>query len=275
MKFRSKWLFIVIASVSLLQTATIVNAEDILIVNGTSTTSEGGTTATITATLNGLLQSQGHTTTISDPVPADVSAYDQVWDIRFSPAIAPAEQAEYTDFLNNGGNLFIMGENAGFPTRNNSVLALIQAAGGGSLSFVSPASVQNVNILFRTPNDIDTVSYCAPGGAAGGGVTAGNGIFLSDDGVIGGTALGFPRGSLVNAPSGSLAVVFDVNFMQPCGTNAEEFLENLSGFVLEGGTDPSPPSESVPVPTISQWAMISMILLLGLVAAGQLRRRIQ
>ena len=247
-------------------------AADVLIINGTSTTSEGSTTAQITATLDALLQSQGNTTTISDPIPADISGYDQVWDIRFNPAFTAGEQTQYIDFLASGGNMFVMGENSSFGTRNTAVLALISAAGGGSLSFVTPNSTQNVNEQFRTPNDIATITYCAPGGATAGGVTAGNGVFLSDDGVAGGSAIGFPAGSLTSAPAGSLAVVFDVNFMQPCGTNATEFLENLTLFVLEGGGGTPPPARAtIPVPTLSGWGILAMILLISLIAVGRVR----
>lgn len=268
-KFLGRLLKVSCISVAMLSAT--AQAANILIINGTSTTSEAGTTAEITSTLDTLLQSQGNTTTISDPVPADISGYDQVWDIRFNPAFTAAEQTRYVSFLAAGGNMFVMGENSGFNTRNTSVLALIAAAGGGSLSFVTPNSTQNVNEQFRTPNDIATISYCAPGGATAGGVTAGNGVFLSDDGVTGGSAIGFPSGSLTSAPAGSLAVVFDVNFMQPCGTNAIEFLENLTLFVLEGGGGTPTVRSFAPVPTLSAWGILAMILLISLIAIGRVR----
>lgn len=261
---------VLLAATLLTSVAINANAADVLIINGTSTTSEGGTTATITSTLNTLLQSQGHTTTVSDPMPADISPYDQVWDIRFDPAFSGGEQTQLINFLQSGKNIFVMGENSSFTTRNDSILSLIATAGGGTLSFVTPSSTQNVNPSFRTPNDIDTIGYCAPGGASSGGLTAGNGVFLSDDGAVGGTAIGFGKGSLTNASNGSLAVVFDVNFMQPCGENATEFLENLSLFVLEGGIEPT---ESVPVPTMSQWATFTMVMLLMIFGFGQFRHR--
>jgi len=170
-----------------------------------------------------------------------------------------------------GGNAFVMGENAGFGARNSSVISLVDAAGGGALSFVTPNSTQMVNELFRTPNNIETMSYCAPGGITGAGTTAGTGIFLSYDGSVGGSALGFGQGSLSNAWAGSLAVVFDVNFMEPCGQNSQEFLENLTKFVLQGGV--APPVQNVPVPTLSALAMILMILMLAVVSTRFLHRR--
>ncbi|MDZ7808852.1 MAG: IPTL-CTERM sorting domain-containing protein [Arhodomonas sp.] len=239
-------------------------ADDVLIVNGSSTTSEPGTTANITSALDTLLQSQGHTTTISDPVPGDISPYDQVWDIRFSDTspITAGEETQFLDFLQAGGRMFVMGENNGFMTRNNSVLDLIDAAGGGSLSFIEPSSTQTVNPGLRSPNDIETVTYSAPGGTAGGGTTAGTGEFLSFDGTSGGTALGFPTGTLANATSGSLAVVFDVNFMADSGENGAEFLENLSLYVEAGGSVANGGPKAIP--TLSEWAMI----LLSLIMAG-------
>lgn len=265
-KIRSGLCVLVAVACLSMPLANAAYADNILIVNGASLTSEAGTTANITATLDGLLQSQGHTTTISDPVPADLSPFDQVWDIRFANAspISAGEEAQFLAFLQGGGNMFVMGENSGFGTRNNSVLSLIQAAGGGTLSFVTPNSTQNVNPPANIPNAITTITYCAPGGATGGGVTAGNGIFLTDDGVVGGTAIGFATGTLTNAPAGSLSIVFDVNFMEPCGPNNYEFLENLTGYVSEGG-NPTPASP-VAAPVMSPPALLLLAggyLLLG------------
>lgn len=257
----------------LLAIAFDVTADDILVINGTSTTNESGTTAGITANLQSLLESQGNTVTVSDPVPADISGYDQVWDIRFFPALSAGEETQFVNYLAAGGNAFVMGENDFFGSRNTSVISLIEAAGGGSLSYVAPDSTQSVHESFRTPNNIETVTYCVPGGVSGAGTTAGNGIFLSSDGAVGGSALGFGQGTLANASSGSLAVVFDVNFMDRCGANNQLFLENLTSFVLEGGVTPPPRAEAIPVPTLSTWALILMALMLALVSTRFTRAR--
>ena len=67
---------------------TFANAQNILIINGASGTSESGTTANITNSLKPLHEAVGNTVTISDGVPVDFSGYSQVWDIRFSNVFA-------------------------------------------------------------------------------------------------------------------------------------------------------------------------------------------
>jgi len=60
--------------------------------------------------------------------------------------------------------MFVMGENSGFATRNNSVLALIAAAGGGTLTFTTPNATQTVVAPFTGPNPVASLFYLAPGG---------------------------------------------------------------------------------------------------------------
>lgn len=261
--FRSVCLWV---GVVLLSLANIAQAANVLIINGSTLTSEPGTTSSITSTLETLLQSQGNTTTISDPVPASLAGYDQIWDIRFSNSspVSAGERAQFISFMQSGGAMFVMGENGSFPTRNNSVFDLISAAGGGSISFVSVSSTQSVNpVVGTTPNAVASVTYNAPGGGSGGGLTAGNGVFLTDDGVSGGTALGFPQGTLSNAQAGGLVVVFDVNFMQ----SPSPFLENLSlyigGALVSGG--------ATAVPTLSVYGLLLTTLGLLVLAIRRLR----
>jgi len=63
----------VAAGLLLVSMAFNVAADNILVINGSSTTSEPGTTADITANLQALLESQSHTVTVSDPFPASIS----------------------------------------------------------------------------------------------------------------------------------------------------------------------------------------------------------
>ena len=121
-----------------------------LIINGSSGTSESGTTANSTNSLEILLQELGLQTTISDEVPEDLSIFSQVWDIRFSNnlAISTTQEEQYLNFLEAGGDLFVIGENSFFQSRNNSLLNLIEEAGGGRLSFVTPSEIQLVSYTF-------------------------------------------------------------------------------------------------------------------------------
>ena len=65
-------------------------------------------------------------------------------------------------------------------------------------------------------------------------------------------------------------MVFDVNFMQAgASTNEINFFKNLIGFITNGGGPPAT------VPTLSQWALIVLSLMLvtfGMLAAYRRRR---
>lgn len=202
----------------------------VLIINGSSGTSEPGTTSAITTNLDTLLQAAGNTTSISNTVPVSFTGFSQIWDIRFDNALAitSAEQTRYLSYLQGGGGLFVMGENDSFTTRNNSVLSLIAAAGGGSLTFAVPPSNQTVISPFTGPNSVSTVTYAAPGGVT----SSGTGQFITQAGGGAGTGVAFKKGTLANAPNGVLTTIFDVNFMQ--GTtdqpNSQNLLKNLIGF---------------------------------------------
>lgn len=259
-KGRETWkIAIVTVLVSIFCISSITYAGSIGIINGASGTSESGTTAAITSNLDTLLLEAGHTTTVLDVLPADISVFDQVWDIRFSNswALTAPEQAIYLDYLDNGGGMFLMGENNGFTTRNNSILSLISAAGGGDLTFTVPGSTQTVLAPFTGPNLIPggDITYAAPGGV----MESGTGEFMTVDANGYGTGVAFSVGDLTNTPLGALTTIFDVNFMQ--GTydqpDSQQFLRNLISFV-EDQVDP--PINPVPEP--------GTILLMGIGFAG-------
>src|SRR3954468_24493283 len=88
------------------------------------------------------LQNAGHTVTTSQTVPADaeLSLYEQVWDLRVTgataddpgTAITPGQRAQYVAFLAAGKRIFVVGE-YNSPNRDVSLLALVLDAGGGQL----------------------------------------------------------------------------------------------------------------------------------------------
>jgi hypothetical protein len=235
------------------------NAGNILIINGSSTTSETGTTNSITTQLSTLHTAVGNVVTVVDGVPASFAGYQQVWDIRFSNsgALGASTIADYVSYLASGGGMFVMGENSGFATRNSSVLGLISAAGGGSLTFTSPGDTQTVVSPFTGPNAVSTINYLAAGGVT----TFGTGQWISSN-ANGGTGVAFSVGSLSNASAGALTAIFDVNFMQTdANAGSVALTKNLIGFV----------GNQVSVPESSTWMM--MIAGFGIVGGSMRSRR--
>jgi hypothetical protein len=243
-------------------------AENVLIINGSSATSETGTTADITANLSALETAAGNVPTVMDVPPASLAGFDEVWDIRFANAspLSASDQTLYLAFLQAGKRMFIMGENAGFATRDDSVIAFVTSVGGGNLTFVVPGQTQTVNPPFNLPNAVSSFTYNASGGTT----SAGTGAFATNAGTQG-SAVFWNPGQLTNATGGRLVVVFDVNFMQAAaGVAQTNFLKNLIGFVTNGGG-----GGSLEVPTLRVWALVALSLILGLFAvrAGARRRR--
>jgi sugar lactone lactonase YvrE len=210
-------------------------AANVLIVNGASTAGDLITdTNDATTNLQGQLTSAGHTVTVSDGVPAIISTYDEIWDIGFIPTLTATTQSQYLGHLKLGKRLRLMGENNSslFTARNNSILAFMNAAGVGALTFRAPSgddvpnqgggsdSIENVLPGFTSPNFIpnNQVIFAAPGGVT----TAGSGVFLTrrPDGTSG-TGIIY----------GKLVVMFDTNFLQNDTTifsnTSQPFLNNL------------------------------------------------
>ena len=253
--------------VSLLATASgAAFAANILIVNGTSTTTESGTTSDITTSLQTECAA-GNTFTVSDTRPGSLDVYDQIWDLRFSNTspLDSGDQLAYLAFLQSGKRMFVMGENGSFTTRNDSISAFVTAVGGGTLTFSAPSSTQTVNPPFNAPAAVSSITYDAPGGVT----SPGTGAYATTDGTNG-TAVAWATGTLGNAPTGSLATVFDVNFMQSgAGADSLNFLRNLCGFVATGGEPVTPKA----VPTLSVYGLAGTSLALALFGAYWLRNR--
>ncbi|MFM6623174.1 MAG: hypothetical protein ACKPHZ_15915, partial [Dolichospermum sp.] len=184
--------------------------------------------------IKGLLEEAGIATTIVNTAPNTLTGFTQVIDNRVDNAypLSEADQALYLGFLRGGGDLLLVGENNNFATRNNSILNLIQLAGGGSLNFVEPAFVQKVLSPFNSPNLISdgNVTY---GGVATGGVTnPGTGQFVTVDNANRGSTLYFDDNDLPNALGGKLTVMFDTNFFLTTNdvTDNQNLIKNIIGF---------------------------------------------
>jgi len=179
--------------------------------------------------------------------------YRHIWDIWAGPTEAhpggkPLTTVEidlYVEYLANGGRLVVFGDHIGFPTRNNSILALIQAAGAGTLTFTSPThteGIQSPQIIqppFTGPQVIGDGNNEVTFLAAGGTTNAGKGQFISKDNLGRGTALVFGPGTMSNARDGALIVIFDMNIMDAAGPTRPDFsdygrlLNNIANYLNE------------------------------------------
>lgn len=241
-------------------------ADNVLLINGSGRTPSPSTT---TGTTNNWLTTcgAGHTVTVADTPPASLAGYQQVWDLRFAnqSPLTTADQAAYLAYLQSGGRMFVMGENSNLGARNATVIDFIDTAGGGALTFVEPGNAQTVTGVPFTDGGLSTIVWWA----AGGTTTPGSGVFAASN-ANGGSAIVWRTGTLANAPTGTLAVVFDVSFMEPPSRtpNEDQFFRNLCAFgSMRGG------GAAVAVPANSPWALWSLACALGLAAMVILRKR--
>jgi hypothetical protein len=249
-------------------------AANILVVAGSDSTAQ-----TAAAHLNTDLSGTNTVTVVNTGVPADLTPYTQIYDVRYNnnPALTGGEQAQYLAFLNAAPNntLFLMGENTGFNARNGPIFQLVTLAGGGSIAVPAGNNLgaETVNPLFRTPNNISTISYAACGLVT----SSGSGAFATSE-AGGGCSIFFGLGALTNAPQGALVVVLDVNFIAtaPTGAAVNEvaFRQNLEAFVSAPPVAPPPVAPAAgpsTVPALSELGVILLACGLIIVAARKLR----
>ncbi len=216
------------------------------------------------------LTAAGYTVSSNVGVPAgSLAANKQIWDVRFNNTtpLTAADITAYSTYLDGGGSLFVMGENTGFMTRDSSLVALVTAVGGGTLTISTPANLETVLPPFTGPNPLSSITFLAAAGATS---PPGNGAFVAKDGSNIGASVVFSPGTMSAASNGSLILVFDVNFLQASAdANSQTFTDNLIAYLAAPA-----PVVAATVPTVSELGMIVMaMLMLGAAVVAMRRRR--
>lgn len=215
------------------------------------------------------LPAAGYTVTTHAGVPAgSLAGYNQIWDIRYNNTVLSASDiTAYLTYLSGGGSLFLMGENTGFITRDNSIASFVVSAGGGTITpIVSALNAEIAQAPFTGPSPLTTLTILAAAGSA----SRGTGSFIIKDGNNIGAGIVWPPGTLSNAPLGTLMVLFDVNFMETgADANNHALLNNMINYLTSPVPIAPPPVTSVP--TLSEGVMV--LLAGGLIAITALRLR--
>jgi hypothetical protein len=203
-----------------------------------------GIEADALANLTTHLTARGFVVTANVGLPGgSISGFRQIWDIRFNNTtpLSAGDIAAYVSYMAGGGSLFAMGENTGFMTRNNSLIGLVQAAGGGTIALTTPLNTETVAPPFTGPSAVSSVTYLAAAGAAFPSGT-GNGRLITADAANVGAAIVWAPGQMSSAGAGALILVFDVNFLQataaaPLQALTDNMISYLAAPVPVDGAD--------------------------------------
>lgn len=171
-------------------------------------------------------------------LPADLSQYDHIWDVNVNyPTntgqtllVPTGTAAKYITYLQQGGGIFMLGENSSFLVRNNDLVSFITNLGGGSIQISADAinNTLNMESEFLIANNRNTVTFAAIGRFSS--IGTGNTITRNPIDSSTGHAVIWKTGSLSSAPKGALVVVLDFNFLSTNYTSgySQEFMANLS-----------------------------------------------
>jgi hypothetical protein len=225
-----------------------------------------GLEANVLANLTTHLTTAGNTVSANVGVPAgSLAANRQIWDIRFNNTtpLSASDITAYITYMAGGGSLFVMGENTGFLTRDNSIASLVLQAGGGTITITTPANTETVQAPFSGPNALSTITFLAAAGVTN---PARGACVTRDAGNLCASVVWGP-GNMANAMTGSLIVVFDVNFLDPTAdANSQTLTDNMIAYLIT----PTAVAPAIPiasgVPTLSELGML--LLTCGLIAVA-------
>ncbi len=164
-----------------------------------------------------------HSVATAGSIPASATLcanYDQVWDLRFdqagctadpcSASLTAADQNNLRAFMGCGGSVYLMGDNGGFPGRNNGIVSFVQsvelAGSWGSGGFdPGTAGVLDLNAAGALSAENFAGDYRGLSDTARAGSTAGQIWMEYPGGLIG--PLGSGRSLYTNPGSSNRTVV--------------------------------------------------------------------
>lgn len=223
----------------------------------------------------------GHSSTVisGDLDSNDLTGVDLLWIVQPQTPLTTAENATLSDFLAVGGRIAFMGEHCTFSESGNANINLSLAAVGSSIQIENPCTTQdggfhvasrvNGQILDHTLTEsVNTYRYAAfaPLVMGPGAET----LMLGTD--LASIMMGFE-----NIGPGSVFLITDQNpFDDPYAEDNEVMFENLlTGITGAPPVEPpTPAGPAKPVPTVSQWTLVGLGVLLALLGYAGLRRRV-
>jgi hypothetical protein len=158
---------------------------------------------------------------------SEVATYAHIWDVSYDTILTTSIADKLKTYLQSGGAVFLLGENAGFVQRDNSIDNFIENYMGGGTIVVSTTGVGSVNATvaseFLLSNNDNDVTLLAPGvfSSIGTGTT----LVSSASGIHGAV---WKTGSLSQAPTGAVCSVLDINFVAEGYGYDANFLSNVS-----------------------------------------------
>ena len=181
------------------------------------------------------LEAAGHTVTIqrntANP-PADISAYDQIWDLRWMTSLDAGTTTQYDDFVKNGGFLFMATENPGCCNAPNATkAALITQMGGGDTTIGGDAgSTENTvangtNTTYMTSGL--TVNFSAISAIVNDQGTA---LITDANGKVAAMMWVGNAGDLGTGYSGTVITIADINWLAQGFTNVDFVEDNTQAL---------------------------------------------
>lgn len=181
-------------------------------------------------------------------VPALLDGYAQIYDVRVTDPITSSDATLYTDFLRKSpkNSLFLAGECLWFKSRNQSISSFIQQLGGGTIA-PPVAESDSKKVALKVPFNAGASSISTVHLDGYGIVTeSGKGSFIGTEANgTSGAGLYFPQGTLANAPTGSLVVMYDITFLASAAEYNYAFRMNLEQVMAAGGTLQGPSASTI------------------------------